>query len=174
MRIVAWGSISGARSILENLQVPRGRSDSPCQSTTSSTTSTDTLSRPAWPRTNAAGRDETRPASEVSGAVGKLSSPSCFPACLGIPPPGAGRPRTLIDHLLQFLSYSRLPASNPKPSIKWWTWNLRFSISDLEGRLWLLTPLVGLARNRERSAGFFPLHGYLQCTMPSTRREEKE
>ena len=114
---------------------------------------------PAWPRTNAAGRDETRPASEVSGAVGKLSSPSCFPACLGIPPPGAGRPRTLIDHLLQFLSYSRLPASNPKPSIKWWTWNLRFSISDLEGRLWLLTPLVGLARNRERSAGFFPPHG---------------
>ena len=117
------------------------------------------LSRPAWPRTNAAGCDETRPASEVSGAVGKLSSPSCFPNCLVIPRPGTGRPRTLIDHLLQFLSYSRLPASNPKPSIKRWTWKLRFSISDLEGGLWLLTPLVSLAKNGERSAGIFPLHG---------------
>lgn len=35
------------------------------------------LSRPAWPRTKAGGRHETRPASEGSGAVGKLASPSC-------------------------------------------------------------------------------------------------
>ena len=229
MRIIAWGSISGARSILENLRVPNGRSDSPCHEhhhqhhqhqhegqggerqpnesqrnfstsmaqvpvwtwvmqpficeckgpprteerpkpaldcdskTTGHLTlpmlSVSQLSRPAWPRTNAAGRDETRPASEVSGAVGKLSSPSCFPNSLVIPRPGAGHPRTLIDLLLQFLSYSRLPASNPKPSIKRWTWKLRFSISDLEGRLWLLTPLVSLARNGECSAGIFPLHG---------------
>lgn len=43
------------------------------------------LSRPAWPRTNAAGREETRPASKVSGAVATLSSPSCFLDCLVIP-----------------------------------------------------------------------------------------
>lgn len=72
-----------------------------------------------------------------------------------------GRPRTLIDPLLRFLSFSSLPASNPKPSIKRWTWNLRFSISDLEGQLRLLNVLVGLAWNRELSAGFFPPHGYL-------------
>ena len=34
------------------------------------------LCRPAWPRSNAAGSDESRPASEMSEAVGKLSSPS--------------------------------------------------------------------------------------------------
>ena len=34
------------------------------------------LCRPAWPRSNTAGSDESRPASEMSGAVGKLSSPS--------------------------------------------------------------------------------------------------
>ena len=34
------------------------------------------LCHPAWLQTNASGCDESRPASEVSGAVGKLSSPS--------------------------------------------------------------------------------------------------
>ena len=43
------------------------------------------LSLPAGPRTNAAGREEMRPASKVPGAVGKLSSPSCFLHCLMIP-----------------------------------------------------------------------------------------
>ena len=64
--------------------------------------------------------------------------------------------------------------SNPKPSIKRQTGNLRFNISDLKGQLWLLTALVGVVRKRERSDGLFPLHGYLHRTMPSARREDKE
>ena len=43
------------------------------------------LCLPAGPRTNAAGREEMRPASKVPGVVGKLSSPSCFLDCLMIP-----------------------------------------------------------------------------------------
>ena len=46
------------------------------------------------------------------------------------------------------------------------------NISDLEGQLWLLTARVGVARNRERSDGLFPPHGYLRRTMPSARRED--
>ena len=72
------------------------------------------LCHPAWPRTNAAGCDESRPASEVSGAVGKLSSPSCFPACLVIPGPGGGASEDPYQSPLAVYFFFLVAAIKPK------------------------------------------------------------
>ena len=129
---------------------------------------------PSWPRTNASGHDESRPASAVSGAVRKLSPPSCFPACLVIPGPGGGAPEDPYRSPLAVYFFLLVAGFKPKTLHQRVDLGIVISISELEGQLWLLTGLVGLARNRDRYAGFFPPHTYPQLTVPFTLREEKK
>ena len=78
---------------------------------------------------------------------------------------------------LQLSSLARVPggrSSGFKPQTLHQMADREFGISDLEGQLWLLTALVGVTRNRERSDGLLLLYGYLHRTMPSARREDKE